>query len=75
MNIGELRRVTDLAEGERVIPEPGIVYGLRSIDNISVETHVEFVVRRGERLIARGKCGNDFPVSGSRAFVLIPRSR
>jgi hypothetical protein len=75
MNIGELRRITDLAEGERAMPEHGIVYGLRSIDNNVVETHVEFIVRRDQHLFARGNCGTEFPVSGSSAFVLVPRSR
>ena len=74
MKIGEIQRVTDLAENERATPEQGIAYGLRSIDNIAVETDVEFVVRRGPRLIARGDCGNEFPVSGSGAFVLTPRT-
>jgi hypothetical protein len=75
MNIGELRRVTDLAEGERAMPEQGTAYGLRSIDNIAVETHVEFVVRRDQCLFARGTDGSEFPVSGTGAFVLVPRSR
>ena len=75
MNIGELRRVMDLAEGERVMPEHGIVYGLRSIDNEDMQTHVEFVVRRDQRLLAKGTCGNEFPVSGPGAFILVPRSR
>ena len=75
MNIGDIQRVTDLAEGERAIPEPSLVYGLRSIDNMVVETHVEFIVRRDQRLFARGNCGSEFPVSGTGAFVLIPRSR
>ncbi len=75
MNIGELQRVSDLTEGERAMPEQGLVYGLRSIDNIVVETHDEFVVRRVQRLFARGTCGNEFPVSGPVAFVLTQRSR
>ena len=75
MNIGDIQRVTDLAEGERAIPEPSLVYGLRSIDNMVVETHVEFIVRRNHRLIARGTCGTEFPVSGPGAFVLTPRPR
>ena len=74
MNIGEIQCVTDLAEGERAMPDHGIVYGLRSIDDNVVETHVEFVVRRDQRLFARGNCGNEFPVSGPGAFVLTPRS-
>jgi hypothetical protein len=75
MNIGELQRVTDLAEDEHAEPERGTQYGLRSIDNTIVETDVEFVVRRDQRLFARGTCGNEFPVSGPNAFVLVPRSR
>lgn len=75
MNIGEIQHVTDLAEGEHALPEHGAAYGLRSIDNIAVETHVECVVRRNQRLIARGSCGNEFPVSGPGAFILTPRSR
>ena len=75
MHIGELQRVQDLAEGERAMPEHGTVYRLRSIDNMAVETRVEFVVRRDQRLFARGNCGNEFPVSGTGAFVLTPRPR
>ena len=75
MHIGELQRVQDLAEGERALPEHGTVYRLRSIDNTAVETHVEFVVRRDQRLFARGTCGNEFPVSGPGSVVLVPRSR
>lgn len=75
MHIGELQHVSDLAEGEQALPEDGTVYHLRSIDNTAAETHVEFVVRHGQRLIARGTCGNEFPVSGPGAFVLVPRSR
>jgi len=74
MNIGDLQRVTDLAENQRAIPERGIAYGLRSVDNINVDTMVKFVRRQGDQLIARGICGNEFPVSGSSAFVLTPRS-
>lgn len=75
MHIGELQRVTDITDGERALPEHGLTYALRSIDNNVVETHVEFVVRRDQRLFARGNCGSEFPVSGTGAFVLIPRSR
>ena len=74
MEIGEIQRVTDLAEGEGAVPENGIAYRLRSINNTSVDTDVEFVVRRGDQLIARGNCGNDFRVSGLGSFVLTPRT-
>ena len=73
MLIGDIQRVTDLDENERGFPEKGIVYGLRTIDNGSLDTDVEFVVRRGDCLIAKGMNGEDFPVSGKGGFVLTPR--
>jgi hypothetical protein len=75
MNIGELQRVSDLPEGERAMPEQGTIYGLRSIDNMTVATYVEFVVRRDQRLFARVTDGTEFPVSGPGALILVPRSR
>ena len=73
MTIKGIQRVTDLTENERAFPENGIVYGLRAITNSDVITAVGFVVRRGDRLIARGCNGEDFPVSGKGAFVMTPR--
>ena len=73
MKIGEIQRVTDLVENEHAFPEQGTAYGLRSIDNIAVDTDVEFVVRRGDRIVARGRNGENFPVSGVGAFVMTPR--
>ena len=71
--IGDIQRVTDLKENEQAFPEKGIVYGLRAVDNNDANTDVEFVVRRGDSLIARGFNGEDFPVSGKGGFVLTPR--
>ena len=73
MMIGEIQRVTDLAENERAFPEPDLDYGLRSMDNTVVDTTVKFVVRRRDQLIAKGSGGEDFPVSGVGAFVLTPQ--
>jgi hypothetical protein len=73
MVIGQIQRVTDLDENERAVPEQGTAYGLRTIDNAPVDTDIEFVVRHGDRLIARGFNGDDFPVSGAGAFVMTPR--
>lgn len=73
MKIGQIQRVTDLDEDQRAFPEQGTAYGLRSIDNAAVDTDVECVMRRGNCLIARGKNGEDFPVSGVGAFVMTPR--
>ena len=73
MMIGDIQRVTDLDENECAFPENGIVYGLRAVDNNDVNTNVEFVLRRGDRLIARGFNGEDFPVSGKGGFVMTPR--
>ena len=73
MMIGDIQRVTDLNENEQAFPEKGIVYGLRAVNNNDANTDVEFVVRRGDCLIARGFNGEDFPVSGKGGFVLTPR--
>ncbi len=73
MLIGQIQRVTDLAEDERAFPENGIVYELRTINNRPVDTDVECVMRRGDCLIARGVNGENFPVSGKDGFVMTPR--
>ncbi len=73
MVIGDIQRVADLEVDEKAFPETGIVYGLRTIDNNHIDTDVKFIVRRGNRLIARGMNGEDFPVSGMGAVVLTQR--
>ncbi|AMV35229.1 hypothetical protein VN12_24100 [Pirellula sp. SH-Sr6A] len=71
MHIGQLRLVTDLADGERAIPEPDYSYEVQSIDDSSLDTTIAYVERRGDRLIARGYNGRDYAVSGFDGFEMI----
>jgi len=70
MFIGQLRVVTDLAEGERAIPERHHSYQLKSEDDPALDTLVAYVERRGDRLIARGVNGEDYAVSGPDGFEM-----
>jgi hypothetical protein len=70
----DLRDVDDLAEGERAMPEPGVTYDLRTIDNRSVDSGtVECVFRDGDMLFARTIDGETYPVTGQGSYVLVPR--
>jgi hypothetical protein len=59
-----------LEDGERAVAESGYAYQVQSIDDPSLDTTVEFVERRGDRLIARGENGHDYAVSGFDGFEL-----
>jgi hypothetical protein len=70
----DLRGVTDLSEGERATPEPGVSYDLRTIENQTVAAGtVEYVYREGDTLFARTSDGTSFPVTGAGSYVLVPR--
>ena len=70
MFIGELRFVTDLDDGARASPEPEHSYQLQSEDDPSLDTLVDYVERRGDRLIARGVNGQDYAISGRDGFEI-----
>jgi hypothetical protein len=70
MHIGQILLVTDLADGQRAYPEPDYGYQLQSQDDPSMDTTVEYVERRGDRLIARGHNGQDYAVSGFDRYEL-----
>ena len=70
MFIGQLRLVTDLADGQRALPEHGHAYQLQSEGDPSLDTLVAYVERRGDRLIARGVNGEEYAVSGSDGYEL-----
>jgi predicted alpha/beta hydrolase family esterase len=70
MHIGEIHLVMDLADGQRAYPEPDHAYQLQSQDDPSLDTTVEYVERRGDRLIARGHNGHDYAVSGFDRYEL-----
>ena len=69
----DLREVDDLEEGERALPEPGVTYDLRTMENRTVDTEVECVFRDGGTLFARRSAGETYPETGDRSHVLVPR--
>ena len=70
MHIGEIHLVTDLTDGQRVYPDADHSYQIQSEDDPSLDTTVQYVERRGDRLIARGQNGEYYAVSGFDRFEL-----
>ena len=70
MHIGQIHLVTDLTDGQRVFPDDDHSYQIQSEDDPSLDTTVEYVERRGDRLIARGLNGQDYAVSGLGRYEL-----
>jgi poly-gamma-glutamate capsule biosynthesis protein CapA/YwtB (metallophosphatase superfamily) len=60
MHIGQIHLVSDLTDGQRVYPDPDHSYQIQSEDDPSLDTTVQYVERRGDRLIARGHNGQDY---------------
>ncbi|MFM9062739.1 MAG: hypothetical protein ACKOOI_06865 [Pirellula sp.] len=59
MHIGQIHLVSDLTDGQRVFPDADHSYQIQSEDDPSLDTTVQYVERRGDRLIARGHSGQD----------------
>jgi hypothetical protein len=70
MHIGQIHLVTDLADGQRAYPDRDHSYQVQSEDDQSLDTTIEYVERRGDRLIARGRNGQDYAVSGLGRYEL-----
>ncbi|MDF1839961.1 MULTISPECIES: hypothetical protein [Crateriforma] len=71
--ICDVRQVADLAEGETAPPEPDMGYELRPIAGDNFEAGVvEYLVRRGDAILARTTAGEEFAVTGKNAHVLVP---
>jgi hypothetical protein len=69
----DLRTVEDLAEGEVAIPEPGITYQLRTMNNRKLDIGVVVdVIRIDDVLYARTASGESIAVTGNGAAVLVP---
>jgi len=65
MLIHEVKNLTDLADGETLMPEPDMGYELRTIDGDRWEAGtVECLVRRGDTLFARTTTGEEFAITG-----------
>jgi hypothetical protein len=70
MYIGQIHLVSDLTDGQRVFPDADHSYLIQSEDDPSLDTTVQYVERRGDRLIARGNNGQDYAVSGLGRYEL-----
>ena len=70
MHIGQIHLVSDLTDGQRVYPDADHSYQIQSEDDPSLDTTVEYVERRGDRLIARGNNGQAYAVSGLGRYEL-----
>jgi hypothetical protein len=75
MFIGDVRQIEDLAEGETATPEPDMGYELRTANGDRFESGtVEYLVRRGDMIIAQTTAREEFAVVGRNAYVLVPLS-
>jgi hypothetical protein len=75
MFISDVRNISDLADGEIVMPGPEMGYELRTIAGDRREKGtVEFLVRRGDAIVAQTTAGEEFAVTGKYAHVLVPLS-
>ena len=70
MHIGQIHLVSDLTDGQRIYPDADHSYQIQSDDDPSLDTTVQYVERRGDRLIARGNNGQDYAVSGLGRYEL-----
>lgn len=70
MTIEELQTVSDLQDGSRAYPGRHVAHYIQSEDDPSLDTIVEFVERRGDVLLARGRNGIDYAVSGTGRYEL-----
>lgn len=75
IHIGALEKVDDLQGAERALPEPGVAYDLRLIDGLPLGLTVRFVRRRGGELVAHASDGQDYPVTGTGAYILCPTAK
>lgn len=64
MTIDEIRVVNDLQDGARAYPSRHVEHHIQSEDDPSLDTIVDFVERRGDVLLARGRNGINYAVSG-----------
>ncbi len=56
------------------VPEPGVRYRLRLVDESVCFADVDYVIRRNERLFARTSAMKEYPITGEGAYVLVPSS-
>ncbi len=70
--INEVKITTDLYIDHIAVPEPGVRYRLRRIDEPEFFADVDYVTRRGNLLYARTSELKEYPITGEGACVLFP---
>ena len=68
--INEVKTIRDLFVGQIAVPEPGVQYRLRRVDEVDSFANVDFVIRRSECLFAKTEDLKDFPITGEGACIL-----
>jgi len=69
--INEVKTIRDLFVGQIAVPEPGVQYRLRRIDEVNSFSNVDYVIRRGDGLFARTDDLQEYPITGEGACVLV----
>ncbi|MFN9419197.1 MAG: hypothetical protein ACK578_17140, partial [Pirellula sp.] len=54
------------------VPEPGVQYRLRRVDETDCFADVDYVIRRSDQLFARTSELKEYPITGDGAYVLVP---
>ena len=70
--ISEVKTVTDLFADQIAVPEPGVRYRLRRIDETASFATVDYVIRRSDELFARTDQLKEFPITGEGSYILVP---
>jgi len=70
--INEVKAVADLYIGQLAVPEPGVIYRLRRVQESESFATVDYVIRRHDHLYARTTDLTEYPITGEGACVLVP---
>jgi hypothetical protein len=70
--IHEVKTISDLYVEQIAVPEPGVRYQLRQIDDTECFANVDYVIRRSDQLFARTSELKEYPITGDGACVLVP---
>ena len=70
--INEVKNISDLYIEQIAVPEPGVRYRLRRVDESECFTDVDYVIRRSDQLFARTSELREYPITGEGACVLVP---
>jgi hypothetical protein len=70
--IDEVKTISDLYVEQIAVPEPGVRYQLRRIDDTECFAYVDYVIRRSDQLFARTSELKEYPITGDGACVLVP---